>query len=89
MADPKSQTKSRRPQTLGHAQATTIRDRRSCGRIQVARLRRALAGLPLPTCDDGRIRLGADVSPWLRPEAATSAKGCSAMSTAGARARRR
>jgi DDE superfamily endonuclease len=44
----------------------------NCGRIQVARLRRALAGLPLPSWPDGRIRLGVDVSPWLRPEAVTS-----------------
>jgi hypothetical protein len=44
----------------------------NCGRIQVARLRRALAGLPLPTWPDGRIRLGVDVSPWLRPGAVTS-----------------
>jgi hypothetical protein len=38
----------------------------------VARLRRALAALPLPTWPDGRIRLAADVSNWLRPDAATS-----------------
>jgi hypothetical protein len=44
----------------------------NCGRVQVARLRRALAGLPLPAWPDGRIRLAADVSPWLRPGAATS-----------------
>jgi hypothetical protein len=44
----------------------------NCGRIQVARLRRVLAGLPLPSWPDGRIRLGVDVSPWLRPEAVTS-----------------
>ena len=43
------------------------------GEVQIARLRRALAGLPLPAWPDGRIRLGVDVSPWLRPEAATSA----------------
>jgi hypothetical protein len=44
----------------------------NCGRVDVARLRRALAGLPLPAWPDGRIRLGVDVSPWLRPGAATS-----------------
>ncbi len=44
----------------------------NCGRVEIARLRRALAGLPLPAWPDGRIRLGADVSPWLRPDAATS-----------------
>jgi DDE superfamily endonuclease len=37
----------------------------------VARLRRALSGLPLPAWPDGRIRLGVDVSPWLRPDAVT------------------
>ena len=48
-------------------------DALNCGEVQIARLRRALAGLPLPAWPDGRIRLGVDVSPWLRPEAATSA----------------
>ena len=43
----------------------------NAGRVQVARLRRALASLPLPRWDDGRIRLAADVSNWLRPAAAT------------------
>jgi DDE superfamily endonuclease len=43
----------------------------NAGRVQVARLRRALAALPLPRWDDGRIRLAADVSNWLRPEAVT------------------
>jgi hypothetical protein len=42
------------------------------GRVEVARLRRALAGLPLPAWPDGRIRLAADVSSWLRPGAETS-----------------
>ena len=42
------------------------------GEVQVARLRRALAGLPMPAWDDGRIRLAADVSNWLRPDAETS-----------------
>jgi hypothetical protein len=44
----------------------------NCGRIQIGRLRRALAGLPLPAWPDGRIRLAVDVSNWLRPGAATS-----------------
>ena len=44
------------------------------GRVQVARLRWALAALPLPAWDDGRIRLAVDVSNWLRPEAAASAE---------------
>ena len=42
------------------------------GQVQVARLRWALAALPLPAWDDGRIRLAVDVSNWLRPDAATS-----------------
>jgi hypothetical protein len=42
------------------------------GEVQVARLRRALAALGLPAWDDGRIRLAADVSNWLRPDAETS-----------------
>jgi hypothetical protein len=41
------------------------------GRIEVDRLRRTLAGLPLPKAADGRIVLAVDVSPWLRPDAAT------------------
>jgi hypothetical protein len=42
------------------------------GRIGVARLRRVLAGLPLPRAADGRLVLAVDVSSWLRPGAATS-----------------
>jgi len=49
-----------------------VYDAVNCGRVQVARLRRALAGLPLPAWPDGRIRLAADVCAWLRPEARTS-----------------
>lgn len=44
------------------------------GRLDVTRLRRTLAGLPLPRTADGRIMLAADVSNWLRPDAATSAE---------------
>src|SRR5579863_8421244 len=47
-------------------------DALNCGKVQVSRLRWALAGVPLPAWDDGRIRLAADVSNWLRPDAATS-----------------
>ena len=43
------------------------------GRIEFARLRRCVAGLPLPLMD-GQIVLAVDVSPWLRPEAHTSAQ---------------
>ena len=44
----------------------------NAGRIEIRRLRRSLAGLPLPRWGDGRIRLGVDVSNWLRPDAQTS-----------------
>lgn len=44
------------------------------GRLDVARLRRTLVGLPLPRARDGRIVLACDVSNWLRPDAATSAE---------------
>jgi DDE superfamily endonuclease len=42
------------------------------GEVRIGRLRTALAALPLPVWDDGRIRLAADVSNWLRPDAETS-----------------
>jgi hypothetical protein len=42
------------------------------GRVDLVRLRWSLACLPLPAWDDGRIRLAADVSNWLRPDAAAS-----------------
>src|SRR6266496_1123175 len=42
------------------------------GEIAIGRLRRSLAGLPLPRAADGRLMLAADVSNWLRPGAATS-----------------
>jgi hypothetical protein len=41
------------------------------GSIEIARLRRGLAGLALPRVGE-RIVLAADVSPWLRPDAETS-----------------
>lgn len=44
----------------------------NCGRLDVARLRRALTGLALPLAADGRIVLAVDVSNWLRPDANTS-----------------
>jgi hypothetical protein len=47
-------------------------DALSAGHVGVARLRRALAGLPLPAWPDGAIRLAVDVSAWLRPGAGTS-----------------
>jgi DDE superfamily endonuclease len=42
------------------------------GRIDIARLRRSLTGLPLPRAAGGRLMLAVDVSNWLRPGAATS-----------------
>ena len=42
------------------------------GQIEIGRLRRAVAGLPLPRAADGRLMLAVDVSNWLRPGAATS-----------------
>ncbi|MCW2502146.1 MAG: hypothetical protein JWO79_430 [Actinomycetia bacterium] len=47
-------------------------DALNSGRADVGRLRRSLAGLPLPRAAGGRILLAADVSPWLRPDAVTS-----------------
>jgi hypothetical protein len=47
-------------------------DALNAGRVEVARLRVAVAALPLPAWPDGRIRLAADVSNWLRPDAAAS-----------------
>ncbi len=49
-----------------------LHDAVNAGRIQVGRLRRAVAALPLPRSADGRLTLAADVSNWLRPGAATS-----------------
>jgi DDE superfamily endonuclease len=49
-----------------------VYDALNCGQVHARRLRRALAGLPLPAWDDGRIRLAVDVSNWLRPDAETS-----------------
>ena len=46
----------------------------AAGRVDVPRLRRAVAGLPLPGWPDGRIRLAVDVCNWLRPDAVTSAE---------------
>ena len=44
------------------------------GRVEVDRLRVALAGLPIPRAADGRLVLVVDVSSWLRPDAPTSAE---------------
>jgi hypothetical protein len=42
------------------------------GRIDVERLRRTVADLPVPRTADGRIMLAVDISPWLRSDAQTS-----------------
>ena len=42
------------------------------GGIEITRLRRCLAGLPLPQAGDGRLMLAVHVSNWLRPGAAIS-----------------
>jgi hypothetical protein len=44
----------------------------NAGRVEIGRLRRALAGLELPRWGDGAIRLAVDVSSWPRPDAAVS-----------------
>ena len=44
------------------------------GRVELQRIRRALAAGPLPRAADGRIVLAVDVSPWLRSDAPTSAE---------------
>jgi hypothetical protein len=42
------------------------------GRLDIARLRRALVSVPLPRAADGRLVLAVDITSWLRPEAHTS-----------------
>ena len=49
-----------------------VYDALNSGEVRIGRLRRALSALPLPRWDDGRIRLAADVSNWLRPDAESS-----------------
>src|SRR5690349_14028201 len=44
----------------------------NAGRMDVERLRREVAGLPLPRDSQGRIVLAVDVCNWLRPDAATA-----------------
>lgn len=41
------------------------------GKVEIARLQTALAGVGLPRAADGRLVLAVDVSPWLRPDGAT------------------
>jgi hypothetical protein len=49
-----------------------VYDALNCGEVRIGRLRRALAVLPLPPWDNGRIHLGVDVSNWLRPDGRTT-----------------
>src|SRR5215831_10171461 len=51
------------------------------GRIEIARLRRSLAALPLPRAVDGQLMLAVDVSNWLRPGAAGQQPGHASRST--------
>jgi hypothetical protein len=46
------------------------------GRVEIDRLRTVLMRVRLPRAADGRLVLAVDVSPWLRPDAATSADRC-------------
>ncbi len=55
------------------------------GRVDVERLRRSLAALPLPRAADGRLVLAVDITCWLRPDAHTSAERSCATPTAAAR----
>jgi DDE superfamily endonuclease len=59
------------------------------GRIDIARLRRSLARLPLPRAADGRLMLAADVRTGCGPARRPARSGCSATSTGVARGRRR
>jgi hypothetical protein len=53
----------------GHGSLYAALDR---GRLDVDRLREALAGVPLPRAAGGRLVLAVDVTCWLRPDAHTS-----------------
>ncbi|WP_196812280.1 transposase [Nocardia sp. CNY236] len=52
----------------GHGSVYAALDR---GRVDIARLRRALVSVPLPRAADGRLVLAVDITAWLRPEAHT------------------
>lgn len=47
-------------------------DALAAGRVEMARLRRAVASVSLPRAADGRLVLAADITCWLRPDAHTS-----------------
>jgi hypothetical protein len=67
----------------------TLYDAVNHGQISIGRLRRVLAGLPLPRAADGRLMLAVDVSNWPGAARRPARSGCPATSTAAARARRR
>jgi hypothetical protein len=46
-------------------------DALNCGDVDAGRLRADLSALPLPRMFGGQIVLAVDISPWLRPDAAT------------------
>jgi hypothetical protein len=52
----------------GHGSVYAALDR---GRIEIARLPRAVTAAPLPRAADGRLVLAVDITCWLRPEAHT------------------
>ncbi|MET9429657.1 transposase [Streptomyces sp. NPDC003036] len=62
------------PGELGGQGDAVVDFRDQPGRIDVARLRRAVANVPLPRASDGRSVLAVNVSPWLRPGADTPAR---------------
>jgi len=66
-----------------------VYDAVNCGQVQIGRLRRALAGLPLPAWPDGRIRLAADVSTGCGRTRRPARSGCSATAMRGGRGTRR
>ena len=73
-ADGPVQDLARLSLVAGHARGHgAVYDALNAGRVDIGRLRWAIGCLPLPAWPDGRIRLAVDVSPWLRPQAATSA----------------
>ena len=51
-------------------------DALAAGQIDLARLRRSLAGLVLPRSSQGQLRLAVDVTPWPRPDAECSPQRC-------------
>ena len=51
-------------------------DALAAGQIDLARLRRSLAGLVLPRSSGGQLRLAVDVTPWPRPDAECSPQRC-------------